>query len=394
MSGAHFSPASFTDDLYGHGMVLFLRHVWWDSLWLFLLIRRSTDSYFSKKFVRNFMSGLFGLECLKKELLPELEKHIEDSLAEWSAQPDINVNESTTDVIFDLVAKKLVGLHPTTARELRKNYSDFLEGLISFPIYFPGTTFYRCMKGKKNMLKIMSDLLRRRLSEPYKKHDDLVDILVKELKSEKPTINEEFAIDALSALLFTSFVTLSPNLSLAFKFLSDNPNVLKTLKEENEAILMNREDLSSRFTWQEYKSLTFTIMVINELTRMSNVTPGIFRKTLTDVQVNGYVIPAGWMVMMSPMSIHLNPIFFKDPLKFNPWRWLDESKGSTLKNFVPFGLGIRACPAAEFSKLFMALFLHVLVTKYSWKKTKGGEVSRRAIIMFPNGYQIKVLPKT
>ncbi|GJN14381.1 hypothetical protein PR202_gb01204 [Eleusine coracana subsp. coracana] len=111
------------------------------------------------------------------------------------------------------------------------------------------------------MLKIMSDLLRRRLSEPYKKHDDLVDILVKELKSEKPTINEEFAIDALSALLFTSFVTLSPNLSLAFKFLSDNPNVLKTLKEENEAILMNREDLSSRFTWQEYKSLTFTIMV-------------------------------------------------------------------------------------------------------------------------------------
>jgi len=30
--------------------------------------------------------------------------------------------------------------------------------------------------------------------------------------------------------------------------------------------------------------------VINELTRMSNVTPGIFRKTLTDVQVNGILI--------------------------------------------------------------------------------------------------------
>jgi len=27
--------------------------------------------------------------------------------------------------------------------------------------------------------------------------------------------------------------------------------------------------------------------VINELMRMSNPTPGIFRKTLTDVQVNG-----------------------------------------------------------------------------------------------------------
>jgi len=42
----------------------------------------------------------------------------------------------------------------------------------------------------------------------------------------------------------------------------------------------------------------------------------------------------------------------------------DESKRNAQKNFVPFGLGIRACPASEFSKLFMALFLHVLVTKY------------------------------
>jgi len=96
--------------------------------------------------------------------------------------------------------------------------------------------------------------------------------------------------------------------------------------------------------------------------------------------------------MMSPMAVHLNPAFFEDPLDFNPWRWLvsdkltpnycyqflyicitkiltipemqDESKRNAQKNFVPFGLGTRACPAAEFSKLFIALFLHVLVTKY------------------------------
>ncbi|CAN6268952.1 unnamed protein product [Urochloa humidicola] len=98
--------------------------------------------------------------------------------------------------------------------------------------------------------------------------------------------------------------------------------------------------------------------------------------------------------MMTPMAIHLNPKFFYNPLDFNPWRWLEESKRSTLqKNFVPFGLGIRACPATEFSKLFIALFLHVLVTKYRWKEIKGGEVSRKAVIMFPQGYQIQLLPR-
>lgn len=84
------------------------------------------------------------------------------------------------------------------------------------------------------MVKIMSDLLTQRLSEPNRKHDDLVDLMVKELKSEKPAIDEKFAIDALSAILFTSFVTLSPNLTLAFKFLSDNPKVLETLKVSSQ----------------------------------------------------------------------------------------------------------------------------------------------------------------
>jgi cytochrome P450 len=99
------------------------------------------------------------------------------------------------------------------------------------------------------------------------------------------------------------------------------------------------------------------------------------------------------MVMVCPMAVHLDPEVFEDPLSFNPWRWQvrnieeklllllfcvsitsywlttlptqDESQRSTLlKNFIPFGLGIRACPAADFSKIFIAIFLHVLVTNY------------------------------
>ena len=35
----------------------------------------------------------------------------------------------------------------------------------------------------------------------------------------------------------------------------------------------------------------------------------------------GYTIPAGWLVMISPMAVHLNPELFEDPLTFNPRRW-------------------------------------------------------------------------
>jgi cytochrome P450 len=35
-----------------------------------------------------------------------------------------------------------------------------------------------------------------------------------------------------------------------------------------------------------------------------------------------------------------------------------------LRNFIPFGGGIRLCVGAEFSRIQMALFIHILVTKY------------------------------
>jgi len=52
----------------------------------------------SQKFVRNCMSRLFGLEYLKQDLIPELEKDIRDTFAEWAAKPSIDVPDSTPDV--------------------------------------------------------------------------------------------------------------------------------------------------------------------------------------------------------------------------------------------------------------------------------------------------------
>nr|CAB3504865.1 unnamed protein product [Digitaria exilis] len=369
--------------------------------------KKSITTYNSTihKFVRNFSSKLFGPENLKEVLIQELEDAMRQSFASWATKPSIEVKDSVADMVFDLVAKKLISIEPIESRELRKNFEEFFQGMLCFPIYFPGTSFYKCMQGRRNVHKRLAGLLQERLSKPRKKHDDLVDLLVEELQSEKPVIDATFAIDVLAALLFASFSTISATLTIGLKLLTDNPIVVEALKEEHEEILKERGDKNSRFTWEEYKSLAFTTQVINEINRMSNIAPGIFRKTLTDVQVNGYTIPAGWLVMISPMAVHLNPKLFEDPLKFDPWRWMthDQTKRNLQqRNFMPFGGGLRLCLGAEFSKPFMSLFLHVLVTKYRynihlkirWIKIKGEEVLRVAEIIVPQGYHVQFIPIT
>lgn len=49
-------------------------------------------------------------------------------------------------MVFELSASKLLGLEPSRSKLLRKSFFDFVRGLISFPLYLPGTAYYACMQ--------------------------------------------------------------------------------------------------------------------------------------------------------------------------------------------------------------------------------------------------------
>ncbi|KAF7045190.1 hypothetical protein CFC21_054323 [Triticum aestivum] len=260
------------------------------------------------KFVQRCTFTLLGLQSLREVLLPEMEGAVREGLAAWATKPSVDVRGGAPDLLFEMVTRRCVGFDSTKSRELRDKFDALFTGLFSFPIYFPGTPFYRCMQARKNVQKILRDTLAERLSTPGKKHGDLLDVIVQELQGEGPLISESF-----------------------------------------------------------YGTL---------------------------VLPRSYTIPAGWQVIVNPMAVHLNEELFEDPLKFNPWRWMDESKRSTmLKNFLPFGAGIRACPAAEFVKLFVSLTLHILVMEYRWDEMKGADAFRSADVMFPHGYHIRLRTK-
>ena len=86
------------------------------------------------------------------------------------------------------------------------------------------------VQARKNVQKTVRDTLAERLGAPGKKHGDLLDVIVEELQGEEPLISEDFAIDMVSVLLFSSVFTLSGTIAVAFKSLHDNPDVLRSLE--------------------------------------------------------------------------------------------------------------------------------------------------------------------
>ncbi|CAN1184320.1 Cytochrome P450 87A3 [Linum perenne] len=345
------------------------------------------------KYLKNMVLNLFGPESLKK-MIPEIEQTTSNRLKQWSLQDSVEMKEATATTIFDLTAKKLISYDQDKSSEnLRENFVAFIQGLISFPLNIPGTAYNKCLKGRKRAMKMLKNLLHERRISPKKHQSDFFDHVLEELHRDNTILTEEIALDLMFVLLFASFETTSLALTLAMKFLSDHPRVLKQLTEEHEAILKNRKDADSGLTWKEYKSMTFTFQFINETVRLANIVPGIFRKVLRDIQFKGYTIPAGWAVMVCPPAVHLNPAKYEDPLAFNPWRWEGQEINGASRNFMAFGGGMRFCVGTEFTKVQMAVFLHCLVTKYRWKPIKGGNIIRTPGLQFPQGYHVQILER-
>lgn len=137
------------------------------------------------------------------------------------------------------------------------------------------------------------DMLKERHDSPETQHGDFLDQIANDMDKEK-FLSEDFSVQLVFGGLFATFESISAVLALAFSLLSDNPSVLQELtvcrqslsnnfnypessiqnfimtilvliQAEHEAIVKNREDPNSPLTWDEYKSMTFTLQVCSTI---------------------------------------------------------------------------------------------------------------------------------
>lgn len=139
-------------------------------------------------------------------------------------------------MIFAVTAKKLIS-HDDAASggSLWKCFDAWTKGLLSFPLCVPGTAFYKCMQGRKNVMKILKQQLDERRNTAERRTVDFFDLVIDELNKPDPIMNENIALDLLFLLLFASHETTSMGLTAILKFLTDNPKALQELTVSKRA---------------------------------------------------------------------------------------------------------------------------------------------------------------
>ncbi|XP_021904105.1 cytochrome P450 90A1 [Carica papaya] len=301
---------------------------------------------------------------IKDHLLLDIDRLVRLNLDSWTGR--VLLMEEAKKITFELTVKQLMSFDPGEWSEsLRKEYVLVIEGFFTLPFPLFSTTYRKAIKARTKVAEALSLIVRERrkeVEEGGKKKDDMLGALL----AGDDNFSDEQIVDFLVALLVAGYETTSTIMTLAVKFLTETPLALAQLKEEHDGI-RERKSKSETLEWSDYKSMPFTQCVVNETLRVANIISGIFRRAMTDVHIKGYTIPKGWKVFASFRAVHLDHDHFKDARTFNPWRWQNNSGTTSPGNvFTPFGGGPRLCPGYELARVELSVFLHHLVTCFSW----------------------------
>ncbi|XP_059281581.1 cytochrome P450 81C13-like [Lycium ferocissimum] len=203
-------------------------------------------------------------------------------------------------------------------------------------------------------------------SSTREKKSTLVETLFS-LQESKPEFYTDDLIKSVLVVLFVAGTeTTSMTIQWAMRLLLAHPEAFYKLRAEIDSKVGNERLLSE----SDLTKLPYLQCVINETLRLYPPVPLLLpHYSLEDCTVGGYHVPKHTILMVNTWAIHRNPNLWDEPEKFKPERFeaMEGEKEGFSYNFVPFGMGRRACPGAAMGLRSVSLVLGSLVQWFDWK---------------------------
>ncbi|XP_012490992.1 cytochrome P450 724B1 [Gossypium raimondii] len=353
------------------------------------------------KRLRNAALSLVTITKSKPEFLHDIENIAIQILDSWKNKPQVIFCEEARKFTFNVIVKQVLGLTPQEPEtsEILEDFLTFMRGLISLPLYIPGTPYARAVQARSRISSTVKAIVEKRRAgrrnnnnndddddnNNSKKNSDFLEILLS-----VDTLSEDEKVSFVLDSLLGGYETTSLLMCMVVHFLSHSPAAFQQLKQEHLKIRSMKQKHDDHLDWEDYKKMEFTQYVINEALRYGNVVKFVHRKALKDVKYKGYLIPSGWKVLPVFTAVHLDPSLHANATQFHPWRW--ESQDPTCKKFTPFGGGSRCCPGSDLAKVEVAFFLHHLVQNFRWKTEGEDQPIAYPYVEFQRGLVLNVDP--
>ncbi|MDZ4235147.1 MAG: cytochrome P450, partial [Dietzia sp.] len=222
---------------------------------------------------------------------------------------------------------------PTRARRRARNASDMLHGLANEVLQACRTDATRDAPLVQALIAASDPATGRALSD-----DEIRDELI--------------------VFMLAGHDTTATTLAYALWALGRHPDMQDRVRAEVLGI-GDRE-----LTPEDVPALGYTVQVLHETLRLCPPGAVTARMAMRDVEVDGYRVEAGTMVVVGIYALHRNPALWKHPLVFDPERFSAENcAGRDRWQYLPFGAGPRSCIGDHFAMLQATLALATIIRR-------------------------------
>ncbi|XP_074524640.1 cytochrome P450 2J2-like [Halichoeres trimaculatus] len=353
----------------------------------------------------------FGKKSLEPVILDEL-IHCSKDFLHFKGKPfnpHIILNNAVSNIICSLVFGHRFEYSDERFRKMIICFEKGLQGLTSiwaefynsFPLllrHLPGPhqTFLQVF----NAVKVF---IREELEEHKQNWDpadgrDYIDCYLNEIQTSKGQAGSTFDEENLVACVLDLFVagseTTSTTLRWAFLYMAKYPEIQAKVQEEIDRVIGQSRQPST----EDRVNLPFTEAVLHEIQRMGNIVPlSLPHETIKDIQLRGYTIPKGVLIIPNLTSVLYDENEWETPFTFNPRHFLnEEGKFVRPAAFIPFSTGKRLCLGENLAKMELFLFFTSFLQHFTFCMPAGVEPVfdyHLGVTLAPRQYEICATPR-
>ncbi len=236
----------------------------------------------------------------------------------------------------------------------------------------------------------LDDVVARMIAEHRASGDtgDLLSMLLASTDEHGAGMDDAQVRDETMTLVPAGHETTAMALTWAWHLLADHPGEAELLRAELDEVLGGRAP-----TVADLPRLPRTRAVVAETMRIYPPAWILGRSLSEDLQVAGWRLPAGSIVLALPFALHRDERFWPQPMVFRPDRWLDadgrfdeNAPGQPRGAWFPFGFGSRRCIGDQFAWTEAVLVLATLAPRFAPASVPGRHARLRpAVTLRPEG---------
>lgn len=191
---------------------------------------------------------------------------------------------------------------------------------------------------------------------------DLLSMLLMSVDEDGGMTDKQVRDEALT-LFIAGHETTATALTWAWLLLAQHPEVESKMHAEIDSVLGDRAP-----TFEDIPALRYTTNVLAETMRLYPPAWAIGRMANAPLELAGYEIPQGSILLLSPYTMHRDPRWWPSPSSFQPKRWETEDPSRPKFAYYPFGGGPRLCIGERFAWMEGVIVLAALARAWRFHR--------------------------